>query len=251
MTELLRVDIESVSSSQSLSNFSKADLDLIADRILESGGLLKPLVLKKTGFEKYEVVDGHFEYYAALRAYEKNPHAAEVNALIIPPESEKSVVKQVEALKVAQPQGTREHDELPSTGIEVRIKNTESQIENQASEIRYLKGELLEEKQSRRRIEEKLRELESQVPKKIEPLEVFNTLSLVELTFRLRSAGFADKTATKIAESVERERKKNKFVSLSDVVSRVKVKNGNKQIKGINGEKMVAIIDSWSRLLFS
>lgn len=66
------VDVESITSNVPRSNFLKSDLDLIADMILESRGILKPLVLKKTGFEKYEVVDGHFEYYAAVRAREKS-----------------------------------------------------------------------------------------------------------------------------------------------------------------------------------
>ncbi len=96
MTKFLIVEIEGVTSSVPRSNFEEADLDILADSILESGGILKPLVLKKIGFEKYEVIDGHFEYYAAVRAREKNPNRGEiVNAFIIPAEKEDAVLNQV------------------------------------------------------------------------------------------------------------------------------------------------------------
>jgi hypothetical protein len=92
----LMVDVASVNSNIPRSNFNEADLDILADNILESGGLLKPLVLKKIGFEKYELLDGHFEYYAAVRAREKNPDEGEmVNAFIIPAEKEEAVLKQL------------------------------------------------------------------------------------------------------------------------------------------------------------
>ncbi len=43
---------------------------------------------------------------------------------------------------------------------------------------------------------------------------------------------------------------KKHFTSLSDVVKRVKVTSGKKQVTAITSDKMVDIIDSWSRLLF-
>ncbi|MTJ54203.1 hypothetical protein FJR38_16890 [Anabaena sp. UHCC 0253] len=96
MTNFLIVEIEGVTSSVPRSNFEEADLDILADAILESGEILKPLILKKIGFEKYEVVDGHFEYYAAVRAREKNRHKGKiVNAFIIPAEKEDAVLNQV------------------------------------------------------------------------------------------------------------------------------------------------------------
>ncbi|WP_237741530.1 ParB N-terminal domain-containing protein [Anabaena sp. PCC 7108] len=94
------MEIDGVTSNVPRSNFDEADLDTLADSILESGGILKPLVLKKIGFEKYEVIDGHFEYYAAVRAREKNPNRGEiVNAFIIPAEKEDAALNQVAILK--------------------------------------------------------------------------------------------------------------------------------------------------------
>lgn len=100
MTKFLIVELEGVTSRVPRYEFNEADLDTLADSILESGGILKPLVLKKIGFEKYEVIDGHFEYYAAVRAREKNPNRGEiVNAFIIPAEKEDAALNQVAFLK--------------------------------------------------------------------------------------------------------------------------------------------------------
>jgi predicted nucleic acid-binding OB-fold protein len=246
MIKFLMVDVESVTSSVLRSEFPESDLEIIADMILESGGILKPLVLKRIGFERYEVVDGHLEYYAAVRAREKNPSEGEmVNALIISPESEEAILKQAATLRELEStdksvKNTAETKKSESS----RLANIESRLEKQINELRA------EQAKERQNLEDKLKKIESQIPKKITPLEVFNTLSLSELALRLRSAGFTDKTAAKIAEALEKERKKKEFDSLNNVVERVKIKTGKRQIKGISSDKMVAIIDSWSRTLF-
>ncbi|WP_066423430.1 hypothetical protein [Anabaena sp. 4-3] len=108
MTGFGIVEVDSVFSSVPRSKFKENDLDFLADRILETGGLLKPLILKKIGFEKYEVLDGHCVYYAAVRAREKNPHKGEiVNAFIIASDKEDVAVNQVAALTtLASPEKT-------------------------------------------------------------------------------------------------------------------------------------------------
>lgn len=246
MTTFLMVDVESVTSSIPRSNFLETDLDLIADMILESRGILKPLVLKKTGFEKYEVVDGHFEYYAAVRAREKNSSEGEmVNALIVSPEKEEAVVKQAAALKSLESSNNQVKTSIEKMPSESRLANIELRFEKQINEFR---AELARDRQ---RLEDKLKEIESKTPKQIASLEVFNTLSQSELALRLISAGLTDKKAVQIAKIIENERKKKKFDSLIDVVARVKIKSGKREIKGISSDKMLAIINSWSQILFS
>lgn len=117
-------------------------------------------------------------------------------------------------------------------------------------QIDELNTELVQERQERHKLYENIKLIESQIPKQITALEVFNTLSLLELTFRLRTASFTDKKAVQVAEIVEKERKNKKFESLKDVVARVTIASGKKQVKAISGDKMVDIVDSWSRILF-
>jgi hypothetical protein len=245
MTKFLMVDVESVNSNVPRSEFSESDLNMIADMILNSGGVVKPLVLKKTGFEKYEVVTGHFEYYAAVRASEKNSIAGEmVNALIISPEEEEAILKQAAALRGVEFSNQPINTITQTKNLELsRIANLELRLEKQLNDLR---SELAQE---RERVEDKLNKIQSQIPQKITPLDVFNTLNLSEMTSRLVNAGFSNQTATKVTENVEKERNIKPFASLNDVVARVKITSGKRQIKGISSDKMIAIIDSWSRLL--
>jgi hypothetical protein len=249
MTEFFMLDVSSITSSVSRSNFQEADLENLADMILESGGILKPLVLKKIGFEKYEVIDGHFEYYASVRAREKNPSEGEmVNSLIISSEKEEAVLKQAAVLRSAEPSDNSSTTLIKTNHSESNSTNSEfSLLKKQINDLRL---ELAQERQERQKLYDTIKLIESQIPKQVTPLDAFNSLSLVELTFRLRTAGFTDKKAVQIAENVEKERTKKKFQSLKDVLARVKVASGKKQVKGISGDKMVDIIDSWSRILF-
>lgn len=138
MTTFLMVDVESITSSIPRSNFLETDLDLIADMILESKGILKPLVLKKIGFEQYEVVDGHFEYYAAVRAREKNPSEGEtVNSLIVSSVQEKAVLKQAAALKSLEYIVKPENEEVIKEQISIIRKQGEDDNNKPQSENSY------------------------------------------------------------------------------------------------------------------
>ncbi|NJR53857.1 MAG: hypothetical protein HC768_03975 [Acaryochloris sp. CRU_2_0] len=90
MTEYYLVDVKSISSNQRRSSFNENDLDKLARSILDSEILLKPLILNQTGPESYEVIDGNFEYYSAVRAKEINPRGGEmVSAFVISPKDQK------------------------------------------------------------------------------------------------------------------------------------------------------------------
>ncbi|MEA5627919.1 chromosome partitioning protein ParB [Nostoc sp. UHCC 0251] len=244
------VDVKNISCDVPASNFSNDALNSLADMIIESGGIIRPLVLKTTGLETYTVVDGYFEYYAAVRAREKNPRQCEmVNAFVISPKNEDEIFKQVAAFRELA------SDNKPEIQTPIKTNNSESISKNNdfnllEKQINDLRSELAQERQERQKLYETLKLIESQIPKQITPLEAFNTLSLLELTFRLRTAGFTDKKAVQVAESLEKERKKKNFESLKDILARVKITSGKKQIKGISSDKMVDIVDSWSRILF-
>jgi hypothetical protein len=67
-----------------------------AKLIISSGGVINPLVLRQTGFSCYEVVDGVFEYYAAVEAKKLDPMRGEsINAYIIQPGQEQIMADQI------------------------------------------------------------------------------------------------------------------------------------------------------------
>jgi hypothetical protein len=207
------IDVKDISTDIPRSSFTETDLERVAEMILEAGGIIRPLVLKVTGPESYTVVNGHFEYYAAVRARE-NPRKGEmVNAFVISPKNENLVAKQAEALRAVEfpAQLKISHD---ATNLESRIANIELRLEKQINELRS------EQAQERQRVEDKLKEIESQRIKQIKPLEAFNTLSPSELVLRLRPAGIIGKKAEKIIQN-KNQRQKKQFESLIDVVTRV------------------------------
>lgn len=235
--EFYLVDVKNINSDIPRSNFRESDLENLADMILESGGIIKPLILKSIGVETYTVVDGHFEYYAAVRAREKNLRKGEmVNAFVIYPKEENIIVKQISAIRGVDNAAQPVKNITETTNSESsRLANIELRFEKQVNELR---SEIAQEKQQ---VNDKLKQIESQIPKQITPLEAFNTLSHSELLLRLRSAGVTGKTSDNIIEAIQKERKQKKFESLRDLVSR---------IKGLSDNRMVTIIDSWSRMLF-
>ncbi|MEA5570555.1 chromosome partitioning protein ParB [Calothrix sp. UHCC 0171] len=246
MTNFLMIDVSSINSNISRSSFQEEDLATLADMILESGGLLKPLVLRKIGFEKYEVVDGHFEYYAAVKAREKNPSEGEmVNAFVIVPEEEDLALNQLSVLKqVDFSEQTLQTPDRNSNFQQISTNYELSSLEKQVSELRI---ELMQERQN---LYDSIQSLQNKAPRNITPLEVFNTLTVLDLVFRLRTGGFNDKKAVQIAEIIEKERNKKQFESLSDVITRVKIKTGKRLLKGISADKMVQIVDTWSRVQY-
>ncbi len=227
------VDVKYITSNMTRSSFSEVDLDRIAQMILDCEGIIRPLVLKVTGAESYTVVDGHFEYYAAVRAREKDPRKGEmVNAFVISPKSEDIVAKQAEALRAVDP-GKQVKTPPETTNLESRLANIELRFEKQINELRS------EQAQERQRVEDKLKEIESRMSKPIEPLKTFNTLSQNELAIKLKRAKLPDKTAEKIAKEIENARRKNnhEFEDLRDVL---------KSVKGLGEKTMLSILDNWS-----
>lgn len=225
------VDVKDITSNMTRSSFSEVDLERIAQMILDCEGIIRPLVLKVTGAESYTVVDGHFEYYAAVRAREKDPRKGEmVNAFVVSPKSENIVAKQAEALRTVESLVSPPPE---ITNLESRLANIELRFEKQINELRS------EQAQERQRVEDKLKEIESRVPKPIEPLKTFNTLSQNELAIKLKRAKLPDKTADKIAKEIEnaRRKKNHEFEDLRDVL---------KSVKGLGEKTMLSILDNWS-----
>ncbi|WP_373524878.1 chromosome partitioning protein ParB [Nostoc sp.] len=231
------VDVKSITSSEPRSNFSEANLENLADIIIESGGIIRPLVVKMIGVESYTVVDGHFEYYAAVRAREKNPRQAEmVNACVIAPKLEDLVVKQVATIKGIDSSGKPVTPQTETTKLEPRLTNLELRLEKQFNE---LKSEFIQERQ---RIDSQFKQLENLIPQKVEhsnPLSLLNSLDKDELSIKLQRARIpgAEKLA-KAIEDARHKKPKQEFEDYRDVV---------KSVKDLGEKRILTIIDQWSR----
>lgn len=235
------VAVKKISSSQPRSIFADEELEEAAKLILENEGVINPIVIRRTSLQSYEVIDGDFEYYAAARAREIDPRKGEmIGVFIIEPENEEALTKQVKLFRKSKNfldkhiNYTTESKESNSTDIALRVTNMESRVTNIETRLENRIGQLQTEFRNEiKNISDKLKEIENLIPKPIEPLEALNTLSLPELTFKLRRFNVNQK----IIESIVNERKKSQFKSFSNVVER---------IKGLGEKTMLKIIDSFT-----
>jgi hypothetical protein len=228
------VDVKNITSDVPRSKFVEAELDNLADIILETGGIIKPLVVKMAGAENYTLIDGHLEYYAAVRAREKDSRKGEmVNAFIISPKNEQIVKKQAEAIRGFESVFEQAKTIPANKNLESRLTNIELRVEKQINELRseYVQG--------KQYLENKLKEIESKIPQRIEPLNLLNTLTKDELTIQLQRSRIsgAEKIAKAIVD-VRQKKQTQEFENYRDVV---------KSVKGLGETTILTIIDDWSR----
>jgi len=84
--------------------YSESAIEAGAQLILQLGGVITPLILRREGIDCYQLVSGTLEYYAALRAKELDLKQAEtINAYIIE-ENEASILEQIKLFRSEKPQ---------------------------------------------------------------------------------------------------------------------------------------------------
>lgn len=234
------IAVKKIKSSVPRSTFSEDDLSLTAKLILGVEGLINPIILRRTSSQSYEVVDGHFEYHAAVTAKEIDAQKGEyISAFIIDPDNEKVFEEQIQLLRRSHSlhntlSKSSDREESMSTDIKLLPSSTESRMTNIESRFDNRITELQDE--FRRAIKEmlnRLQEVENRVPKPIEPLEALNNLTLSDLTSKLKRVSVSQK----VINSIVNERKNGQFKSFSNVVERV---------KGLGDKTMLKIIDSFN-----
>ncbi len=165
------VAVKKITSTVPRDNFADRDLEKVAQLILELGGLINPIILRRNGMDAYEIVDGDFEYYAAAKAREINPMKGEtIGAFILEPENEELLLEQVQALRRC---AITEDAESPETGF--LYENTSSQpadsIKNPVSLVEVPKSCENETLQSSSSLEQRLTNIEAQFASQINELK--------------------------------------------------------------------------------
>lgn len=84
-------------------NVSSAKIEEFAQAILQAGGLISPLLVRKVGLQGYQLINEELqgmEYLAVVRAKEINPRKAEmVNAFVISEDSTSSAISQLNLIQ--------------------------------------------------------------------------------------------------------------------------------------------------------
>lgn len=281
------VAVKKIVSAVPSSNFAEPDLEKLARLILDLGGLINPIIVRRTGMDSYEIVDGNFEYYAAARAKEIEPFKGEtIGAFILEPENEELLLAQLEILRsgaVSESRGeSATPEELsitasvgenpvsePPSSFEQRLINIEARLEN---EINELKAEHAREKQVLaeriqevenlfsqqlpllieagldRRIERLKLESEAAKPLAVEPESVTPSLSgAMPLLEALNTQDKAQLKASLEATTFLKAPVIQLILKERDVRPFVSFANVVERIKGLTDKTMIKIIDCWQK----
>jgi ParB-like chromosome segregation protein Spo0J len=81
--QFVTADVKDLHSAVPASEFSKTQIEELAQSIVTSG-LLRPIVIRMINIESYEVVANHLGFHAAVRAKELSPRECEmVNCFVV------------------------------------------------------------------------------------------------------------------------------------------------------------------------
>lgn len=221
------VAVKRITSAVSRSNFADRDLDKLARLILDAGGLINPIIVRRTSMDSYEIVDGNLEYYAAARAREIDGFKGEmIGAFILEPENEELLLEQLEILRKTAITENAGESETPkqlsitetsvesetsqaSSSLEQRLTNIEARLENQ---IHELKAEHAREKQV---LAERIQEVENLIAQQL-PLLIEAQLANRINEFK---AEFASKKPTLVDTVQEVDKVTSQPMSLLDALN--------------------------------
>jgi hypothetical protein len=92
------LDISAVESDQDRSQFSEKELTNLAQKLIASDDLIHPILVTQINPVRFKVIQGHFAYFAAVKASEMDPTFDEIRAIIVPKELQEDVLAQYRLL---------------------------------------------------------------------------------------------------------------------------------------------------------
>lgn len=242
------IDIDSIQVKDSLFDPERnvTKIEALANTIIDLGGLVNIPVVQQINLEDYELISGHLEYYAYLKAVQINSKLPDRLTVFISNKKNKAAIsKQLEILETIEntQKGTPAPTVANSSEVDLQIKNLQSSIKHNSevfqNEIEKLKTEFLSE-------------LENKLPKPIPPLEAFNRILEPEIALQLqRKLEFMGSSkAKKIVsglQEVSKSENHKPFENFTEIVGLLKEKQkNNRTVRLISEEKMLALIDRWN-----
>ncbi|MFM7888518.1 MAG: hypothetical protein ACKPCM_17910 [Pseudanabaena sp.] len=94
------IDLDTITSpASSNSQFSSRQIENLANLFLKAGDTISPILVRKVSPIAFEVLEGHFEYYAAIKAQEIDEQFTAIRAYVVPPELESTILEQYNFLR--------------------------------------------------------------------------------------------------------------------------------------------------------
>ena len=216
MWDFLLIDLQDVVATKERSYFPETDLQNLANLIVAMKGLIRPVILKKIGFERFQIIEGNLEYYACLIAKEKELSLETINAFVVDKEAENIASQQMQLLSAA-PAIITTPEEIYNS-LELRMSNLEKRLETQLQAIRE------EYQKEIKRLEEKI---PPPPPSSKSILELLNTCDANQL----KKGGILPASVNDFLK----KRSEKPFDSLEDIL--------NRPVSGVKEKRLIKLVD--------
>jgi hypothetical protein len=104
--------------SQDSSQFQSNQIEHLANLFLQAGGTVKPILLRRVSPISFEILEGYFEYFAALKAQEIDDQFTAIRAYVVPTELESTILEQYNFLRSLALSSSTEITSSPTSKVE-------------------------------------------------------------------------------------------------------------------------------------
>ncbi len=229
LTSIVDLDSIRVKNSPFQPQSKSTEIEALARTVIELGGLINIPIVQLSGIEEYDLVSGHLEYFAYLKALELFPTLPDrLTVFIADKKNETSIRSQLDILgQIETPSttGTTGSNDLRMSNLELRVSQASQEL---SAEIAQLKVDML-------------LAIDAKLPQPIPPLDSFNRILEPEIAHMVqRKMEFLGATkAQKIVSQLQANKPSQDFKSFRDVLAALG--------KGfLAKEKLVDVIDRWN-----
>ncbi|MDX2254070.1 MAG: hypothetical protein NW214_00990 [Pseudanabaenaceae cyanobacterium bins.39] len=229
------VDIEGITSSVPRSQFDENELEYLANLFLKSGDTVSPILLHEKSPIAFEVLKGHREYYAALKAQEIDARFESIRAYVVPSDRQDIILEQYDYFRNSK---VVEHPSNSSTDQVISISDIKSCISKEVSP-------LIAQSEKIDALIKAIADLDKRIPPLPAPrpdsqlLYELNHQSEQELITKFTKAGWKGKPLKTIVDSIIETRP---YDSFADLTSR-KIKGS--RTKFLTEATLVKVLDSY------
>lgn len=121
LTFSINLDTIASPTLDKICHFDSNQVDNLAHLFLRAGDTVRPIILRKISPVKFEILEGYFEYYAAMKAQEIDDQFTAIQAHVVSPELESTILEQYNFLRSRSTSAPQAQPDLAN--IETAIAN--------------------------------------------------------------------------------------------------------------------------------
>jgi hypothetical protein len=235
------VDLESIQPPKFPAD-SESSIETLANTIVNLRGLLHLPVLYSLGIEEYELISGHTEFYAYLKAREFDDSLPDrLTVLVADKKNEVDIQKQLQTVAPVSKSVKPSSNITNGTNEAIDFSNLEAKLErlfgSQQKSIDSLQTTLLNK-------------LEEALPQPLPILVAFDRVTepAIALQISKNLAFLGDAKVKKILALLQSAKKSGQdLTSIANVQAALTETRSGKQTKVIGDKKMLEILDRWQQ----